>query len=399
MEQRSLRVAGTDKNFFSKITSTITKILIPTRVGINGMLITLKRNALLKAYEAYEQNDNIDTEKSDNLMKKYEDCYALYLESIDKYIIDSVYKKVKNDTATEFEKSALARYYVVTHLKETQYLEYKYEKQKYLLELDYETVTTLGKEKNIERYNKFYISKMDTLYKGLLKNYSIQIADRSNNGTNKSVIYDKIFNSLEKYITNILPIKIKYDNGEAFKEILDEYDRFNSFTVGKLDQKDILEKKMVLLGISRHLFTHSLPLVAAEQCYIKLLKDTRNLIVDTKAVQKRKKAYELLLNIIEDYNVKLLSTKVYWDKPDQKEAYKEFWNAYKDIQKIENQKKKEEAKEVLFIKNDLIILNASKKNYEKIIQFYKTRLVYLGAIRQLKNTVSSKGSYIKVKKS
>ena len=66
--------------------------------------------------------------------------YALYLESIDKYIMDSIYKKVKNDSATSFEKNALSQYYNVIHLKEKQYLEYKYRKQKYLLELDYESI-------------------------------------------------------------------------------------------------------------------------------------------------------------------------------------------------------------------------------------------------------------------
>ena len=39
MEERSLRITGTDKTFFNKITSTLTKMLIPTKIGINGMLI------------------------------------------------------------------------------------------------------------------------------------------------------------------------------------------------------------------------------------------------------------------------------------------------------------------------------------------------------------------------
>ena len=59
-------------------------------------------------------------------------AYTLYLEAIDKYIMDSIYKKVKNGTATEFEKDALSNYYEVIHLKQTEYLEYKYKKQQYL---------------------------------------------------------------------------------------------------------------------------------------------------------------------------------------------------------------------------------------------------------------------------
>ena len=52
MEERSLRVVGTDKTFFNKLTKTLTKFLIPTQIGINGMRISMKRNALIKEYEA-----------------------------------------------------------------------------------------------------------------------------------------------------------------------------------------------------------------------------------------------------------------------------------------------------------------------------------------------------------
>ena len=47
MEERSIRVY-TDKTFFTKLTSTITKMLIPTKIGINGMLITIKRNIYMQ---------------------------------------------------------------------------------------------------------------------------------------------------------------------------------------------------------------------------------------------------------------------------------------------------------------------------------------------------------------
>ena len=32
-------------------------------------------------------------------------------------------------------------------------------------------------------------------------------------------------------------------------------------------------------------------------------------------------AYELLIMLLEDYNVNLLSTKIYWEKPEEKEEY------------------------------------------------------------------------------
>ena len=159
MEQRSLRVVSTNKNFFTKLTNTISRLLIPTKLGINGIMISIKRSSLVKAFEAYK-NENKDEAKKENLSKKYEDAYTLYLEAIDKYIMDSIYKKVKNGTATEFEKDALSNYYEVIHLKQTEYLEYKYKKQQYLLQLDYQTLKS-EENKIIPKYERFYSVKIE----------------------------------------------------------------------------------------------------------------------------------------------------------------------------------------------------------------------------------------------
>ena len=396
MEQRGLRVMESNKTFFSKITNTLTKMLIPTKVGINNLMITIKRNALLKAYENYTDDEETDDRK-DVLLKRYEESFSLYLEAIDKYIMDSIYKKVKNNTATAFEENALSKYYTITHLKETQYIEYKYRKQKYLLELDYETVMTSNKEKTINRYKKFYVEKLDGLYKGILKNYSIQLADNVTIGEKtKNEIFDNIFSTVEEYIVNILPIKLELDNQNTYKEILQDYDKFNEFQVGKLDKRDDIEKKMIILGISRKLFTHSLPLVVAEQCYIQLLKQTRALIISSPNTVKQEKVYQMLINLIEDYNLKLLSTKIYWDKPKEREEYKKFWDNYKSLEKITDKKEYEKQKEILFIKSDLKAVYVNEKKYRSIINLYKRRLVELGAMRQIKNSVKTiNGNYTK----
>ncbi|MEI3355910.1 MAG: hypothetical protein V8R81_02305 [Clostridia bacterium] len=191
--------------------------------------------------------------------------------------MDSIYKKVRNGTASEFEKNAMAKYYEVTSLKENEYIEYKYRKQKYLLELDYEGIKTNSKEKLKERYQRFYISKVDTLYKGILKkSASIKVADTINAyDSSKEWIYTKIFYTLEDYIQNILSLKIEIGYDKNLESVVTEYEKYESYTVGKLDTRDNIEKNMVLLGISRKLFTHSLPLIVAEQCYEKLLKDCK----------------------------------------------------------------------------------------------------------------------------
>ena len=396
MEERSLRIYDSEKTFFSKITNTINKLFIPTKIGINGMLISIKRNNILKAYDNLQIAK--DQEKKEALSKKLDDTYALYLEAIDKYILDSIYKKVRNDVATEFEKEALSQYYVVTHLKESNYTEYKYRKQLYLIGLDYQNVLT-EKEKLVERYKRFYCTETESLYKGLLKHYSIKLADNITD-TEKQDVYNKIFKVLEEYISNILPIKFEVEQNETYKDILDEFDNFDRFSVGKLDQNDVIEKNLILLGLSRKLFTHSLPLVVAEQCYIKLLKDTRSLIVDTKVLRKQEKAYSLLIRIIEEYNVKLLSTKIYWEKPTQREEYKKFWDKYKKVEVLKDKDYDEyvKQKEILFIRSDLEKVCTNENKYFKIIAFYRHKLVELGEMRNLRNSYVSEGKYTKIAK-
>ena len=68
MEERSLRVVGTDKTFFNKLTNTLTKILIPTQIGFNSMRISMKRNLVIKTYENFT-NENVEADKRDELEK------------------------------------------------------------------------------------------------------------------------------------------------------------------------------------------------------------------------------------------------------------------------------------------------------------------------------------------
>ena len=395
MEERSLRVVGTDKTFFSKLTNTLTKMLIPTQISINGIKIGIKRNALIKAFETLQENT--EETKQEILEKKYEEAYTAYLESLDKYVLDTIYKKVKNETATEMEKAALSQYYGIVQLKNNEFVEYKYRKQKYLLELDKETVMNSGKAKLVENYKKFYVSKQDSLYKGLLKNYSIKLADNTNiYDSTKEWIYVKRFNTLEEYIKNILPLKI---NDKKLENIAKEYEKYEKFSVGKLDTKDNIEKNIVLLKISRNLFTHSLPLVVAEQCYMKLLKDARCLVQDTKIATKREKAYTMLLNLIEDYNIQLLSTKVYWDNSKDREEFKKFYNKYKEIKNLKETDFIEyvKQKEILFIKNDISKIQKEKTDYSRLTKYYKRKLVDYGVMKEIKGFTTINQKYTRKK--
>ena len=402
MEERSLRVVATDKTFFNKLTNTLTKLLIPTQIGFNSLKISMKRNILIKTYDAFTA-ENIPADKKDELEKKYDDAYTSYLEALDKYVLDTIYKKVKNETATQFESTALSQYYGIVQLKDREYNEYKYRKQKYLLELDKESVKNTAKEKVIEKYNKFYVSKQDSLYKGILKNYSIKLADSTNvYDSAKDWIYVKIFNTLEDYMKNILPLKISDLKMEVISK---DYEKYEKFSVGKLDTRDNIEKNMILLGISRNLFTHSLPLVVAEQCYMKLLRDARCLVQDTKIAAKREKAYTLILNLIEDYNIRLLATKVYWENSREREEFKKFYNQYKNVEKLKEVDFIEyvKEKEILFIKTDLKKISKDKTDYSRLAKqwnrvyvvqkYYKRKLVDFGAMKDIKLTRQNTNKY------
>ncbi len=378
MEEKSVRIYNANTTFFGKLTSTLNKLFIPTKIGINSVLISLKRNNLLKAYQNVHAS-KISADKKETFEKKYEDYYAIYLEAIDKYIMEAVYTNVKNGNASEFEKNALTKYYEITHLKDNEYLEYKYRKQKYLLELDYESIQSNGKTKLHQKYVPFYVEKMDALYKSILKNYSVQLSDNIHTNLQyRNQIFLKIFDTLDEYVSQIIPIKREICQSDELKVLNREYGKYEKFTVGKLDEKDCIEKNVVLLGISRELFTHSLPLVVAEQCYLNLIDQIRDLMVEAKTTAKQEEEYKMLIEVLDEYNMKLLSTKIYWSNPNEREAYKNFWDQY-------NKAKDQTEKEILLLRRDLRAVNRSTKDYHALIVLYKNKLVKYGVMKNIKN--------------
>lgn len=389
MEERSLKVVDSNKTFFGKLSKTLSKIIIPTKIGINGIVINLKRNNMLKAYEVLNNPKNSDVDKQKILSKKYKEAYSIYLEAIDKYIMDTVYKKVKTNTASAFEKDAMGNYYKITTLKEKEYTEYKYQKQKYLIELDYESLKLNAKGKALEKYKDFYVTQMDSFYKGILKNYSVKLAECSRRLDTSTDVYNKIFDILDEYINKILIIKLEDPNNGIEERVGSELNRLDQFDIGELDSKDYVEKNMLLLGISRQIFTHSLPLVAAEQCYDKLLKDIRKIIVMTQDEKAKLEAYNLLLDLLENYNIKLLSGKVYWEKTEERESYKKF---YEEYEKAETAREKE----ILFLRREITTLEENDEN-KNIIKFYKDRLVSYGVMRIIKDDCKTSTKYIRNK--
>ena len=98
--------------------------------------------------------------------------------------------------------------------------------------------------------------------------------------------------------------------------------------------------------------------------------------------------YNLLLDLLEAYDIKLLSGKVYWEKMDEREKYKKFYSEY---EKAETSREKE----ILFLKREIDILENNKQNKE-IIQFYKDRLISYGVMKNIKNNCKTSIKYRKI---
>lgn len=44
MEERSLKVLPAETTFFNRISNTLTRLLIPTKISFNSVMINIKRN-------------------------------------------------------------------------------------------------------------------------------------------------------------------------------------------------------------------------------------------------------------------------------------------------------------------------------------------------------------------
>lgn len=382
IEEKSLRVYDSKRTFFSKIGNTFTKILTPTKVGLNSILINMKRKSMIKNYKHLI---NCEKGKEEAFEKNFEESYSLYLQSLDELVINTIYKKVSIGTASCYEKEALANYYNVIHLKENDEIEYKYKKQKYLLELDYNLIKNSEKEKNLKEFIPTYIYEMEKLFKALLKHYSMRLTGKIDEDE-KNKIYDSIFETLDNYVRNILSLKDISEDDELTKEC----NLYETYEVGKLDKIDIIDKDMILLGIGRKLFVHSLPMIVSERCYIRLLKRIRNILVETKLDRKKENAFQVFIRLIENYNEKVLKVKMYWDDNELKKEFNIFNENRNRLEKIRNSdgfEEYEKQKKILYIREDMNQLRKYGSKYENIIKFYKNELVKLGGMRRLPNKI------------
>lgn len=384
MAELQLKVVKNSENgVFGKAINNFNKVLYSSGGGFFNIFMNNKRNALLRAYSNSEDLKKMGNEtKQKAISEKYEKAYENYLNTLEKYITETVYNKVKKKVSNMNENNLLSEYYEINSLKGVEYSEYRYRIQLMLLHMDWETIISTKSDSYISKYKKFYVSVVAGLYKSIMRNYSIQI---TNTTDEKEKVFNKIYNLTEEYIKNFLPYTEQTEKEklivEAYKNYVEKIDNF-----ARKDFNDI-KRELHLLELARKIFAYSLPTLAAEECYQSILEKSRLIIMNTYIVADKFETYNLLLDTLESYHTNVLSQKTVWSNEEEKEKYQKFWNQfleYKKLERIDFEEYKR-LREVLFITREIKEIKNTGKDYKNLISYYRERMRQQKGLRYFKN--------------
>lgn len=270
---RSLVTYKPNNSAFTKINKFFSKILPKQKNNLNSIYISIKRNNIIKKYNLILNNQNgID---------RFEEAYNLYIEALNDYIMNKIYKKVKLEIANDEEKNILSNYYYILKLKEEKYEEYSIRKQKYLLMLDYKNTK---EEKIFDAYNKVYLNKVKEIYNKLLEIYD------KNNET------EKILTTLEEYVEDYSIEELILETNLGKKYIKQMVDYNENDIIKKI------QKEEILLDISKTCFKDIISEETNNNIYKKIIGDLNNWLNQNLNDKNFKEVYNLLLEIIRKYN-------------------------------------------------------------------------------------------------
>lgn len=380
-------VKRTDDGVFGKAINNLNKMLYSPSGSFFNIAINSKRNSVVKSFLLSESYEKMTSEKKRNhLMDKYEKTYDLYLEMLERYVTETIYNKAKKKVTSLKENKLLSSYYEVISLKSTDFVEYKYRRQTLLLEMDWDIILATKQNAFVEKYKKFYLSVVSQLYKSLMRHYAVNLTDATKD---KQQTYSHIYNLIEDYIKKVLPYE---EETETNKRIMEIY-KNQIITIDTYNKKSYSEIKrsVLLLEISKFIFAYSLPMVALDQCYQELIESARIAVMNTFLDADKFEVYQLLLDLLESYNVNVLSKKIYWDTDLEKEEYIKFFNKYTEFKKLERIDYAEyiRLREVHFIMNDLSKIKEDKK-FEELKKYYRERMIQQKGFRRLKNSHGTK---------
>lgn len=383
-EQVQLKlVKRTEEGFLGKAISNIGKAVYSSGSSLYTLLISTKRSSLLKHYANYKTAmEIVDENKRNSVIAKYEKVFENYLNTLEKYVTETIYTKMQKKVSNLEEDKIMASYYEINALKGIDHVEYKNRLQLLLLNMEWSNITATKTGKFLEKYKDFYLYNMEELYKASMRHSAILLANAKDGDQDK---YKCVYNLIEDYIKNILPLLTETKENT---EIIEAYKK-HVLTLDSFAKKDYneLRRKLSLLGFGRILFMYSLPTIAAEQCYIEIIKEARTCLANYFIEADKYEAYQVLLDAIEEYNENVLVKKSYWNTPLEEEKYKKFnekWTELKKLARIDYDDFKKQ-REILFVKNDLQYMKKAKIRLDEVRKYYRDRLLQLHALRNFSN--------------
>lgn len=385
MAELQLKVAkNTDDGIFGKALSNLNRVLYSSGGGFYNIIINAKRNSVIKSFSSYKNISSIaDENKRNQVTNKYEKTYENYINALEKYLLEIVYNRVQKKVASLSENKLLSVYYEINALKGNEYVEYKNRRQILLLDMDWATVLSGKNEAFTKKYKEFYIYNMEQLYKANMRHYAVLLTGAKVGESDDK--YNKIYALIEDYIKNVLPyvddIADKDKIIEAYKNLVASIDVYSK------KKSDEIKRNKVLLEISRELFAYSLPMIAAEQCFMDLIEKARIAIENSFIDAEQFEVYQLLLDLLESYHENILDKKVYWDTQTEREEFQKLRDEFAECKKLERIDFEEykRRREIIFVCSELKKMKTTKKKYEKLKTYYVDRMKQLHGLRELKN--------------
>lgn len=383
-EQVQLKLAKrTDEGFLGKALSNIGKAVYSSGSSLYTLVISTKRSSIVKNFSAYRASMQITDEKKRNaIATKYEKTYENYLNTLEKYITETIYTKMQKRASNLEEDKIMASYYEISALKGIDHVEYKNRRQMLLLNMEWNAITASKTGKFLDKYKEFYLYNMEELYKACMRHAAILLANVKDGDQDK---YEQVYRLIEDYIKNILPL---LEETKENKQVLDDYKR-HVLALDNFAKKDynLLRKRLSLLGFARVLFVYSLPTVAAEQCYLEIISSARTNLTNYYTEADKFEAYQVLLDSIEEYNDNVLVLKSYWNSVAEEEEHKKFqekWSELKKLARIDYDDFKKQ-REILFVRKDLKEMKKAKLKLDEVRRYYRDRMLQLNALRKLPN--------------
>ena len=112
-EQVQLKlVKKTEEGFFGKAISNIGRAVYSYGSSLYTLLISTKRSGVLKHFANYNSLMQIaDENKRNSIMAKYEKSFESYLNTLEKYITETIYTKMQKKVSNLEEDKIMASYY------------------------------------------------------------------------------------------------------------------------------------------------------------------------------------------------------------------------------------------------------------------------------------------------